>query len=44
MNRQIGFGTRMRIWRKPFGAMVRQNRRVDGKTLELVYSKNLKER
>ena len=34
MNRQIGFGTRMRVSRKPFAAMVRQNRRVVGKTLE----------
>jgi hypothetical protein len=44
MNRQIGFGTRLRISRKPFAALVRQNRRVLGKTLELVYSKNMKER
>jgi len=36
MNRQIGFGTRLRISRKPFAARVRQNRRVVGKTLELV--------
>jgi hypothetical protein len=43
MNRKSGFGTRLRISRKPFAELVCQNRGV-GKTLELVYSKNLKER